>query len=90
MSDNFRLVGMRLPKNGGFYQGQFSKFFETIITTFYKSVNYMEFGKQDQRGGFSICFYEDDVSIKQVHFESKDHLLGFVVGFNCHSSGAIL
>tara|TARA_R110002051_G_scaffold260694_1_gene320492 strand:- start:672 stop:968 length:297 start_codon:yes stop_codon:yes gene_type:complete len=43
----------------------------------------VQFGKQDTRGGFSICLVDDKHCIpRQKTFETKQALLGFIQGWN--------
>ena len=75
------IVGMRLTgKNKKFYENQLTEF-EGLLAD--KGMAYrVEFGKQDIRGAFSISLYDGDNRIKQQRFfETKQELLGYVVGY---------
>jgi len=81
--EKHRLVGrLRLPKiNILYWLNQLKEFADYQCEGI--NVSYIEFGKQDSRGAYSICWYNSkDIVIKQVHFESKDMMLGFIQGCN--------
>lgn len=42
----------------------------------------VEYGKQDIRGGWSICLYKDGECITQQHFPSRQAMLYFIQGYN--------
>ena len=72
---------MRLTgKNKKFYENQLTEFEGLLVD---KGMAYrVEFGKQDIRGAFSISLYDVDNRIKQQRFfETKQELLGYVVGY---------
>lgn len=73
---NMRLTGV----NKKFYENQLAEFEELMIA---KGMAYkVEFGKQDIRGAFSISLYNGDNCIKQQRcFDTKQELLGYVVGY---------
>ena len=80
---NFKLLHLRLPtKDKGYYNAVLSQFTENMLK---QSPNcaYVEYGKQDARGGFSICLNNaEHCTISQRIFDSKEQMLGFIVGYN--------
>lgn len=49
-----------------------------------------DFGKQDTRGGYSICLFDTRGCVpSQKFFSSKDEMLGYVVGVNEARQGLI-
>ena len=86
--NNYRVNHMRLTgDNKEYWANQLAEFSRRFINKEYgynsKIIKGVDFGKQDIRGGFSICLIDEKNCIpKQKYFESKDQLLGFVQGFN--------
>ena len=78
---NFRFCNMRITGERKIYLlKQFEKFALHFDSDKIKAV---EFGKQDIRGGFSICLIDNKDTIpEQMFFNSKDELIGFVIGYN--------
>lgn len=73
---NMRITG--IDKN--YYENQLQEFANKFNSKVIKSV---AFGKQDIRGGFSITLFDHRHCVpQQKFFNSKDELLGFVVGCN--------
>ena len=73
---NMRITGERKV----YILHQFEKFALNFDSDKIKEV---DFGKQDIRGGFSICLVDNESIIpEQMFFNSKDELIGFVIGFN--------
>ena len=82
-----KLSNFRLPKkNTPYWNRVLSDFCNTASETM--GASYIEIGKQDIRGNFSISYFTDShCIIKQEHFENKDMLLGYVVGY-LHGKGS--
>ena len=84
--DNYRINHMRLTGNNKeYWLNQLAEFSRRFINKNYgsRTIKGVDFGKQDIRGGFSICLIDEKNCIpKQKYFENKDQLLGFVQGFN--------
>lgn len=80
---NFKLLHLRLPeKDKGYHNVVLSQFTQTIIDRF-PDCAYVEYGKQDTRGGHSICLNNaEHCTISQRIFDSKEQMLGFIVGYN--------
>jgi len=79
---NIRLTG--IDKN--YYAGQLQQFANSMSVKF-KDFKLVEFGRQDIRGGHSICIYNTRNCVNhQKFFNSKNELLGFVCGFNSSNS----
>ena len=77
MLSNMRLVG----PNKHYWKNQLETYTE-IICEEGKACR-VQFGKQDIRGGFSICWFSLEGTVcKQIHFENKNVMLGYVQGFN--------
>ena len=77
---HIRLTGI----DATYYKRQFEQFEQSIIQKF--KCNYVAFGKQDIRGSHSICLISDDGCVlQQKHFDSKDRLIGFVIGYNSYT-----
>ena len=72
------MTHLRLPKiNRPYWENQLREFKET-----FPNCKDVQFGKQDTRGGNSIAWVNDkDCVDKQIHFESKDMMLGYVQGY---------
>ena len=74
--DNYRINHMRLTgDNKEYWLNQLAEFSRRFINKNYGSRNIkgVDFGKQDIRGGFSICLIDEKNCIpKQKYFESKD------------------
>lgn len=82
------IVNMRLTGIGkNYYANQLAEFASKINKKKYKGV---QFGKQDIRGGISITLFDHNGCVpSQKHFNSKDEMLGFVVGVNTFFKGRI-
>jgi len=77
---HLRLTGI----NATYYKFQLEEFEQHMIKKF--NCDYVAFGKQDTRGAHSICLFSKKGTVSQQrHFDSKDQLLGFVVGYNSHN-----
>lgn len=83
----YRLVGMRLTGvDKNYYVAQLQTFTNAIMLKF-EGVESVEFGKQDVRGGYSICILDTRGCINyQKVFESKQQLIGYVCGYNAANS----
>jgi hypothetical protein len=67
-----------------YYLRQFEQFEIAMVKKF--NCQYVAYGKQDTRGAHSICLFSDNGCVSQQrHFDSKDQLIGFVVGYNSHT-----
>jgi len=80
---------MRLNGNAKpYWENQLEEFATRFVGSLYgshsqRTIIQVQFGKQDTRGGFSICLIDERHCIpKQKYFKSKDALLGFVEGWN--------
>ena len=80
------IVGMRLTGNDkSYYKAQLNLFEEKMIAK--GMATRVEFGKQDTRGLYSICLFNESHCVtQQKHFESKQELLGYIVGYNTAAS----
>ena len=75
------IVGMRITgTNKNYYLRQLELFEQAMIDK--GRATRVEFGKQDMRGVPSICLFNGHCVTQQKHFNSKDELLGYVVGYN--------
>lgn len=75
------IVGMRITGiDKNYYLRQLELFEQAMIDK--GRATRVEFGKQDMRGVPSICLFNDGCVTQQKHFNSKDELLGYVVGYN--------
>jgi len=73
---NMRLTG----DNKVYMQNQLELFANNLDPKLFKTVS---FGRQDTRGGFSIALADHDHrQPQQRHFNSKEMMLGFVIGCN--------
>ena len=77
----YNLCNMRITGDRKTYiLKQFENFALHFDTDKIKAV---DFGKQDIRGGFSICLVDlKDTIPEQMFFNSKEELIGFVIGYN--------
>lgn len=79
----YSLTGMRITKEQPYYDLQFTMFSREMIAKF--DCSYVEMGKQDVRGNYSISLFTEVHTItQQKHFASKDELFGYIVGFNSY------
>ena len=77
---HLRLTGI----DATYYRIQFEQFEQSMIQKF--GCEFVAFGKQDTRGGHSICLFSEKGTIsQQKHFDSKDQLIGFVIGYNSYT-----
>ena len=76
------IVGMRITgTNKNYYLHQLELFEQKMIDK--GMATRVEFGKQDMRGVPSICLFNDNHCVtQQKHFDTKQELLGYVVGYN--------
>ena len=88
-TEKFVLCHMRLNGNAKpYWENQLEEFATRFVGSLYgshsqRTIIQVQFGKQDIRGGFSICLIDERHCIpKQKYFKSKDALLGFVEGWN--------
>jgi len=82
----FEIISMRLNDKREYYKTHFSTFCQHMALVF-ENIAYIEIGKQDQRGGFSVSIYGGKhIIINQKLFDSKNDMLGFIVGFNTAKS----
>ncbi len=66
-----------------YYKNQLQIFADYIGETVPQNIQSVCFGKQDARGSLSITLFDENHCVPmQRHFRSKDHLLGFVCGYN--------
>lgn len=81
------IVGIRITgTNKNYYLRQLELFEQAMIDKGWATR--VEFGKQDMRGVPSICLFNDRHCVtQQKHFNSKDELLGYVVGYNSVEQG---
>lgn len=82
-SVNIRLTGI----DKEYYKNQLIIFGENINRYLQRTgidkIKRVEFGKQDSRGAISITLVSLRGTVPmQKHFNSKDELLGYVVGYN--------
>lgn len=78
-------TNMRLTSEKPYWEHQLAEFAENTVKGDYKGV---EFGKQDSRGAFSICFFDARHCVpKQILFAKKEQLLGYVQGYNMAKRG---
>ena len=87
--EKFVLCHMRLNGNAKpYWENQLEEFATRFVGSLYgshsqRTIIQVQFGKQDIRGGFSICLIDEKHCIpRQKYFKSKDALLGFVEGWN--------
>ena len=87
--EKFVLCHMRLNGNAKpYWENQLEEFATRFVGSLYgshsqRTIIQVQFGKQDTRGGFSICLIDERHCIpKQKYFKSKEALLGFVEGWN--------
>ena len=87
--EKFVLCHMRLNGNAKpYWENQLQEFATRFVGSLYgshsqRTIIQVQFGKQDIRGGFSICLIDEKHCIpRQKYFKSKDALLGFVEGWN--------
>lgn len=78
----YNICNMRLPSDSKpYYQNQLQEFADHMADKL--GTTLVEYGKQDIRGGFSICLYNDNHCVtQQRHFRDKSEMLGFIVGYN--------
>ena len=77
---HIRLTGI----DATYYRLQLAQFEQSMIQKF--DCEYVAFGKQDTRGGHSICIFSKKGTVsQQKHFDSKDQLIGFVIGYNSYT-----
>ena len=90
IENNFKFHNLRLPaKDKGYYITVLKVFTEHMLKQF-PNCAYVEYGKQDTRGGYSIYLVNSDhCGVKQRIFESKEQMLGFIVGYNQALSGGL-
>ena len=75
------IVGMRITgTNKNYYLHQLELFEQKMIDK--GMATRVEFGKQDMRGVPSICLFNGHCVTQQKHFDTKQELLGYVVGYN--------
>ena len=77
------ICNMRLTKEKPYWEAQLNRYAMHNIEYRGRKVVRVEYGKQDIRGGFSICLFNDQHCVmNQKFFPSKDVMLGFVQGYN--------
>lgn len=83
---NIRITG----DNKTYIMGQLEQYAERVVDDSEGYLSHLEFGKQDLRGGISITAYSVDHCVpEQRFFNSKDEMIGYVVGVNhVHNGGA--
>jgi len=83
----FSIYGMRLSGiDKNYYLSQLQQFANAMSLKSPASDS-VEYGKQDTRGGFSICILEPSgCVVHQKTFESKQEMLGFICGYNSANS----
>ena len=75
---NIRMIG----QDKQYYINQCQEYAE-LIAGKTSDIKRVEFGKQDIRGGICITLYNSKHCVpQQRHFDSKEHMLGFIVGYN--------
>ncbi len=82
---NIQIVGIRITGvDKNYYLNQLQIFADSINWALNRDdIVRVEFGRQDIRGGISICLVDDRTCVtQQKFFNSKDEMLGFVCGFN--------
>lgn len=73
---------IRITREKPYYMHQLNEFAEHMEKRFPDTIR-VEYGKQDIRGGISICLFNNRHCIDHQHFfNSKDEMLGFVAGYN--------
>ncbi len=74
-------IGMRLPKdNKNYWERQLQLFADRMDAT---KITEVQYGTQDIRGTESITLVDNRHCVpKQLHFENKLMLLGYVQGYN--------
>jgi len=77
-----RLANIRLPKDDkNYWLNQLQSFADRLDSA---QISAVEFGKQDIRGANSITLVDHRHCVPfQMHFSSKDAMLGYVQGSNC-------
>lgn len=85
MNVQLTILNMKITgPNRRYYLNQFEVFAAKVSTKLFIET---QIGKQDQRGGFSICFVDPNAQIAhQKHFDSKDMMLGYIVGCNTYAN----
>lgn len=81
--ENFKLINLKLPtKDKNYYLAVLRIFTEHMLEQFPECA-YVQYGKQDLRGGYSIYLSNaSHCGVRQRIFESKEQMLGFIVGYN--------
>jgi len=80
ITQNMKVTG----PNRRYYLNQFEVFAAKVSTKLFIEV---QFGRQDQRGGFSIALVDHNgVIAHQKHFDSKDMMFGYIVGCNTYAN----
>jgi len=81
---DFRISGI----DKGYHEHQMQDFANNLASRIDCEVKYIHFGKQDSRGSLSITVFDHRHCVPmQRHFNSKDDLLGFIIGYNAGMSG---
>jgi len=85
MNVQLAILNMKITgPNRRYYLNQLDNFAAKVSTKLFIEV---QIGKQDQRGGFSICLYDHNGQLPhQKHFDSKDMMLGYIVGCNTYAN----
>ncbi len=73
-------IGIRLPENKEYWKNQLQEFANNFND---KEIKEVQFGKQDTRGTESITLFDSRSCVpKQMHFENKWQMLGYISGWN--------
>ncbi len=76
------IVEMQVPRDAAGYWREALRQYAEHQSDFYRLI---EIGKQDVRGGFSICWYpaegKTDCIVRQQFFMNKWEMLGFIKGY---------
>jgi hypothetical protein len=99
MRAKYQVCNIRLTKNKPYWENQLEEFSNRFIGKYWGNKNSyaqgreivsLYFGKQDIRGGNSICLVNSNGTIsRQKHFESKDIMLGYIEGWNASGNNDI-
>ena len=89
----YDLCHMRLTTWPEYWRNQLNEFAAQFVGQPWRTkdslkIKRVQFGKQDIRGGFSICLIDERNCIpRQKYFENKNTMLGFVQGWNMSAEG---
>lgn len=78
----FSTPNIRITREKPYYMSHMQTFANHMADKFSDTIS-VDYGKQDTRGGISITLFNTRHCVDhQHHFNSKDEMLGFIVGYN--------